>query len=119
MDHTVLWLVYQFCKMKFCLVLLSFVLSSLAFGSNNLPDLNRKICGTVVDQTNGTALTGVRVIVAGSNQIVYSDESGYFEVLCDPSKPVSLAFELVSFQTVVVPITFESASLKVNLTELP
>ena len=94
-------------------------MSQWAFGAHVSPGLNHTISGTVVDQTNGAALTGVRIMVAGSDQVVYSDESGHFEIVCDVSKPVSLAFDLVSFQSVVLPISFESAALKVGLVELP
>ncbi len=87
------------------------VLSANVF-ANNKKENNRKaepspvvpiattmIQGTVVDQITGEALTGVKVLIEETNQIVYTDFDGNFAFNSLTTGEYSIKVDYISYKT--------------------
>ncbi len=91
-----------FTKRAF-LTILSFILFagiSLADGENPGKGTGNivKISGQVVDQNTGETLAGVKLIVEGTNEVIYTDFDGEFQIQCDLSKNPELSVTLISYE---------------------
>ncbi len=76
-------------KMKRLIIVLAFVLGANLMFANNDNENNTKtnnqatpastmLTGKIIDQATGEALTGVKVEIEGTNQVVYTDFDGNF-----------------------------------------
>jgi len=66
---------------------------------------NITLLGNVSDNSTGEALVGAAVIVKGSNQGVYSGESGDFKlVLRDPEYPIELEIKYLGYTTQTIAV---------------
>lgn len=61
-------------------------------------DKKKTFSGTVIEQGTQEELTGVRVQVVGTDQIVYTDKDGHFEISGTNGSDVTLKFSFVSFE---------------------
>ena len=56
------------------------------------------LAGTVVDQITGEALTGVKVIIEGTNQVVYTDFDGNFSFQSVKPGQYNLKVDYISYK---------------------
>jgi hypothetical protein len=63
-----------------------------------------EISGQVVDQNTGETLAGVKLIVEGSNEVIYTDFDGKFEIKFDLDKKPELSVALISYEGKTVKI---------------
>jgi hypothetical protein len=105
--------------MKWFLTSSIFMLIQTAVFANGNPGKTQAIVGTVVDGISGEQLTGVRVLLLGSTEAVYSDEQGRFELNCPVGEVPTIIFELVSFQQMKVSIADIQHPLEVTMVEIP
>lgn len=57
-----------------------------------------KVTGKIVDQQTGEALTGVKVFLEGSDNAVYTDFDGEFEMEYVEGENTQLAVSLISYE---------------------
>lgn len=57
-----------------------------------------KVSGKIIDQQTGEALTGVKVFIEGSENAVYTDFDGEFEMEYVESKDAQLTVSLISYE---------------------
>jgi hypothetical protein len=109
----------DFCIMKSSLIAISFfclALLSPALLAHNSPA--RVIKGVVLDGTSGESLTGVRVTLS-NGQVAITDENGFFQFITHPDVAGDLRFDLVAFQSKMMPIHLIEESGCVHLFEFP
>jgi hypothetical protein len=103
-------------KQALALLLTIFVLNASAL--NNDPIKGTSVKGQVVESGTGELLSGVRVVVKGTDIITYTDREGRFEVVV-PNGASQLDVQLVSFESMEVNlntsnINFSSCLLELN-----
>lgn len=57
-----------------------------------------KITGQVVDQLTGETLAGVKISINETNEIIYTDFDGEFQVQCDLSQKPEISASMISYE---------------------
>lgn len=86
---------------KLCWFIASSLLSFTLFGQS------QSVQGSILDQDHGTPLVGVSVLVAGSSQGTFSDESGAYNI--QATQGDTLIFSYIGFITTRLVVKNESA----------
>ncbi len=82
----------------------------LNLGAHNLPggSSNGVLKGKIVEEGSDQTLSGVKVIIQGSDLFTYTDENGEFVFENLPSGDVNVVFSLVSFQNASIEVKVEA-----------
>lgn len=72
------------------------LLTLSAFGPNETKWMN--LSGQVVDHQTGQALIGATVKLAGTDQVVYTDPDGYFEMVAPVGEESELVIEYIAYR---------------------
>jgi hypothetical protein len=73
-----------------------------------------KISGKVIDQTTGETLAGVKVFIEGTDNSVYTNFDGEFQINLDLNKSQEISITLISYEAKTVKIE-SPGDLKINL----
>jgi hypothetical protein len=73
-----------------------------------------KISGQVVDEITGETLAGVKLIIDGTNEVIYTDFDGEFQAQFDLDKNPEIAVSLISYEGKKIKIE-GSNNLKIEL----
>jgi hypothetical protein len=79
-------------------------------GTNNVT----KISGKVIDQSTGETLAGVKVFIEGTDNSVYTNFDGEFQINLDLNKSQEISIALISYEAKIVKIE-SPGDLKINL----
>jgi hypothetical protein len=95
-------------RLALVLFLMCLVWSDLE--AHNLPGGSASgiLKGKILEEGSAQELSGVKVIIEGSELFTYTDENGEFVFENLPSGSLSLVFSLVSFQITSVEVNVES-----------
>lgn len=90
--------------------LLVVVLCSVsAFADNGEPvndgEKVQKVTGKIIDQLTGEPLTGVKIIFEGSDEVVYTDFDGQFELFYSKKQTPKLSVSLISYENTKVELS--------------
>lgn len=82
------------------LVVVSFNLSALADNGEPVKDGEKtvKATGKIVDQLTGEPLTGVKIVFEGSDEVIYTDFDGQFELFYSKKQTSELSVSLISYE---------------------
>ena len=104
--------------MKKAVLFLLVVLVNLTTWANGNPSKAAVAQGIVVDASSGDPITGARVILQATGEVVYTDEHGRFALAYAPAQPAEIIVEFVSFQTTQLTIADQGQMLQIQLEEL-
>jgi hypothetical protein len=90
--------------------------------AHNLPggSANGMLKGKIMEQGSDQELSGVKVVIAGSELFTYTDENGEFVFENLPAGFLSVVFSLVSFQNTSVEVNVEAgqqSNIELSMTE--
>jgi hypothetical protein len=106
-------------NLKAAIYFLGFIVMSTSMLAHN-PEKPKASClkGQVLDAITGEPLTGARISIANTQQVVISDEEGYFklDISENPSSHL-ITISLVSFQTISLSAADLAGGLPVMLKE--
>ena len=90
--------------------------SSLLAGIYNKPK-NGTVLGQVVDAVSGEPLTGALISLEGCNDLIFTDEQGYFRINLTEKAPESITISLVSFSSISMSAEQLTDGLTIPLSE--
>lgn len=92
-------------KREFKIFACAFALYSLILSQIFAQGLTQTVRGTVIDNDNKQALTGVAVLIEGTNPPVgtLTDDKGYFRIESVPVGRISLKLSLIGYETLSIP----------------
>lgn len=82
------------------LFLVSITFSAIA-DEGNKPE-KKIISGIVIDQNTGEPLEGVKLVVLNTDQVIYTDNLGNFQVEKNISEDIQFSVELISYEKLIV-----------------
>ncbi len=89
----------------------------LWLGTAGAAQAQNTITGKVVDGDNGRPLAGANLVIEGTTSGTVSDGGGNFSLRSSQAPPFTLVVSSIGYQTREVPVTAESGSLSIELTE--
>jgi hypothetical protein len=107
-------------KVCFCFALLFFfALSGVKASDDKRPA--GAVQGRVLDAGTGEELSGVRIEISGSQEVIWSEKDGGFVLpaIADSKEEITLCLSLVSFETRCITISHQdvAAGLSILLNE--
>jgi hypothetical protein len=104
---------------KVFLSVLSFVLFTgvlMADGENPKKENSNvvSISGQVIDQITGETLAGVKLIIQGTNEVIYTDFDGEFQIRYDLNNKPDLTITLISYEGETIKLE-STENLKIKL----
>lgn len=105
--------------MKKTALLLFVILMQCAAMATGKPTKSSVAQGIVLDAVSGDPITGARVILSATEEVVYTDENGLFVLPVAQAESAEIRIEFVSFQSKTLVIAQTQELLHIELEELP